>query len=178
MMKYEGTKTLANLEKAFAGESMARNKYTYFASVAKKAGYEQIAALFLETADNEKEHAELWFKEMEIMGDTEHNLLLALEGEHYENTVMYPEMAITAREEGFLELAKRFEMVAAVETAHEKRYIALRERLKKATLFTGDAPQGWKCRNCGYIHSGKEAPESCPACGHARAYFERQTTAY
>lgn len=178
MSKYNGTKTYDNLMQAFAGESMARNKYTYFASVAKKAGFEQIAAIFEETAGNEKEHAELWFKELECLGDTIANLGEAAGGEHYEWAEMYPGMAADARAEGFTELATKFENVAKVEAAHEKRYLALLERVKNETVFKGDAAQGWKCRNCGHIHQGPDAPEVCPTCAHAKAYFERLATNY
>ena len=156
------------------GESEARNKYTYFASTAKKEGYEQIAAIFQETADNEKEHAKMWFKELGLLGHTPENLLSAAEGENYEWTDMYKRMAEEAREEGFEELAIKFEFVGKVEAAHEKRYLKLLDSLKNDKTFKGDAPLGWKCRNCGYVHEGPEAPEVCPTCAHPKAYFERK----
>ena len=173
MSKYAGTKTEKNLMEAFAGESQARNKYTYYASVAKKAGYEQMAALYLETADQEKEHAKMWFKEFHGIGTPEENLEDAAAGENYEWTDMYARMAREAREEGFEALAKKLELVARVEAAHEKRYRQLLEHLKNDKTFKGDAPLGWKCRNCGYIHEGENAPEVCPCCAHPKAYFER-----
>ncbi|MFT4107329.1 MAG: rubrerythrin family protein [Lacrimispora sp.] len=176
--KYAGTKTEQNLKDAFAGESMARNKYTYYASVAKKAGYEQMAALYLETADQEKEHAKMWFKELHDISSVEDNLTAAAEGENYEWTDMYKRMADEAREEGFAALAVKFEFVAKVEAAHEKRYLKLLESVKNDTTFKGDAPLGWKCRNCGYIHEGEKAPELCPACAHPKAYFERKAENY
>ena len=176
--KYAGTQTEKNLQEAFAGESQARNKYTYFASVAKKEGYEQMSALFLKTADNEKEHAKMWFKELAGIGDTKANLAAAAEGENYEWTDMYARMAREAREEGFEELAVKFELVARVEAAHEKRYKKLLESLKNGKTFKDMAPLGWKCRNCGYIHEGNEAPEVCPCCAHPKAYFERKAENY
>ena len=178
MSKYSGTKTEQNLKDAFAGESQARNKYTYYASQAKKAGYEQLAALYLETADQEKEHAKMWFKEFHGIADTETNLADAAAGENAEWTDMYVRMAREAREEGFEELAQKFEGVAKVEAAHEKRYLKLLENLKNDGTFKGDAPLGWKCRNCGYVHEGDEAPEVCPVCNHPRAYFERKAENY
>ena len=178
MSRYAGTKTEKNLEAAFSGESQARNKYTYFASVAKKEGYEQIAALFLKTADNEKEHAKMWFKEFHGIGSVEENLADAAEGENYEWTDMYKRMAEEAREEGFEELAIKFEFVGKVEAAHEKRYLKLLDSLKNDKTFKGDAPLGWKCRNCGYVHEGPEAPEICPTCAHPKAYFERKVENY
>ena len=178
MAKYAGTKTEENLKAAFAGESQARNKYTFYASAAKKAGYEQMAALYLETADQEKEHAKMWFKELHGIGSPEENLADAAAGENYEWTDMYVQMAKTAEEEGFPELAHKFLMVAKVEAAHEKRYLQLLDHLKKDETFKGDAPLGWKCRNCGYIHEGPEAPEVCPVCAHPRAYFERKAENY
>ena len=178
MSKYAGTKTEENLKAAFAGESQARNKYTFYASAAKKAGYEQMAALYLETADQEKEHAKMWFKELHGIGSPEENLADAAAGENYEWTDMYVQMAKTAEEEGFPELAHKFLMVAKVEAAHEKRYLQLLDHLKKDETFKGDAPLGWKCRNCGYIHEGPEAPEVCPVCAHPRAYFERKAENY
>ncbi|RKD35183.1 rubrerythrin [Lacrimispora algidixylanolytica] len=178
MSKYAGTKTEQNLKDAFAGESMARNKYTFFASAAKKAGYEQMAALYLETADQEKEHAKMWFKELHGVGTMEGNLEAAAEGENYEWTDMYKRMAQDARDEGFEALAFRFEFVGKVEAAHEKRYLKLLDSLKKDKTFKGDAPLGWKCRNCGYIHEGPDAPEICPTCAHPKAYFERKVENY
>ena len=156
MSKYAGTKTEQNLKDAFAGESMARNKYTYYASAAKKAGYEQMAALYLETADQEKEHAKMWFKELHGIGSMEENLADAAAGENYEWTDMYKKMAEDARAEGFLELALKFEFVGKVEAAHEKRYLKLLDSLKNDKTFKGDAPLGWKCRNCGYIQEGRD----------------------
>lgn len=176
--KYAGTKTEKNLWEAFAGESQARNKYTYYASAAKKAGYEQMAALYLETADQEKEHAKMWFKEIHVIGDTENNLIDAAAGEHEEWTDMYVRMAKEAEEEGFPQLAKKFLLVAEVEAAHEKRYLQLLKNLKEDGTFKGDAPLGWKCRNCGYIHEGEEAPAVCPVCAHPKAYFERKAENY
>ena len=167
-----------NLMEAFAGESQARNKYTYYASAAKKAGYEQLAALYLETADQEKEHAKMWFKEFHGIHDVETNLTDAAQGENFEWTDMYARMAREAREEGFPELAAKFEGVAKVEAAHEKRYLKLLESFKAGNTFKGDAPLGWKCRNCGYVHEGEEAPEVCPVCAHPRAYFERKAENY
>lgn len=178
MSKYAGTKTEKNLMEAFAGESQARTKYTFYASAAKKAGYEQLAALYLETADQEKEHAKMWFKEFHGIHDIEVNLTDAAQGENYEWTDMYARMAREAREEGFPELAAKFEGVAKVEAAHEKRYLRLLEHYKSGNTFKGEAPLGWKCRNCGYIHEGDEAPEICPVCAHPRAYFERKTDNY
>ena len=171
--KYTGTKTELNLQTAFAGESQARNKYTYFASVAKKEGYEQIAALFLETADNEKEHAKLWFKELEGLGDTAANLKAAAEGENYEWTDMYKTFAEVADEEGFKELAAKFRMVASIEKHHEERYLALLNNVKNLNVFKKESEVTvWKCRNCGYIYVGKEAPAVCPCCQHPQAFFE------
>ena len=171
--KYTGTKTELNLQTAFAGESQARNKYTYFASVAKKEGYEQIASLFLETADNEKEHAKLWFKELEGLGDTAANLKAAAEGENYEWTDMYKTFAEVADEEGFKELAAKFRMVASIEKHHEERYLALLNNVKNLNVFKKESEVTvWKCRNCGYIYVGKEAPSLCPCCKHPQAFFE------
>lgn len=178
MSKYSGTKTEQNLMEAFAGESKARNRYTYYASAAKKAGYEQLADLYLETADQEKEHAKMWFKEFHGIGSTEENLVNAAEGENFEWTDMYARMAREAEEEGFSELAHKFELVAAVEAAHERRYLKLLESLREGKTFKDDAPLGWKCRNCGYIHEGSEAPDVCPACNHPKAYFERKVENY
>ena len=174
--KYAGTQTEKNLEAAFAGESQARNKYTYFASKAKKEGYEQIAALFLETADNEKEHAKLWFKELEGIGDTAQNLAAAAAGENYEWTDMYDGFAKTADEEGFPELAEKFRGVAAIEKRHEERYRALLKNVETAQVFARSEVKVWECRNCGHIVVGKEAPEICPVCAHPKAYFELHKT--
>ena len=170
--KYAGTQTEKNLEAAFAGESQARNKYTYFASKAKKEGFEPIAALFLKTADNEKEHAKLWFKELNGLGDTAENLLDAAEGENYEWTDMYEGFAKTADEEGFHELAAKFRLVAAIERRHEERYRALLHNVKMAEVFAKSEVKVWECRNCGHIVVGTEAPELCPTCAHPKAYFE------
>ena len=170
--KYSGTKTEKNLEAAFAGESMARNKYTYFASKAKKEGYEQIAALFQITADNEKEHAKLWFKELNGIGDTSENLAAAAAGENYEWTDMYEGFAKTAEEEGFDELAAKFRMVAAIEKRHEERYRALLHNIEVQEVFKKSEVKVWECRNCGHIVVGTEAPEMCPTCNHPQAYFE------
>lgn len=178
MSKYAGTKTEQNLKDAFSGESEARNKYTYYASAAKKAGFEQLAELYLETAGQEKEHAKMWFKELHGIGNIEENLIDAAAGENYEWTDMYARMARDAREEGFPELADKFEGVAKVEAAHEKRYLKLLESYQDGKTFKDDAPLGWKCRNCGYIHEGNEAPEICPVCAHPRAYFERKAENY
>lgn len=178
MSRYAGTKTEKNLMDAFAGESQARNKYTYYASAAKKAGYEQLASLYLETADQEKEHAKMWFKEFHGIGDIEVNLTDAAEGENFEWTDMYARMAREAREEGFDELALKFEGVALVEAAHERRYKKLLESYKADKTFSGDAPLGWKCRNCGYVHDEENAPEVCPVCAHPKAYFERKVENY
>ncbi len=170
--KYAGTKTEKNLQDAFAGESQARNKYTYFASVAKKAGYEQIAELFLKTADNEKEHAKLWFKELGGIGSTEENLLAAAEGENYEWTDMYDQMAKDADAEGFPELAAKFRGVAAIEKRHEERYRKLLENVKAKEVFEKSGVTVWECRNCGHIVVGTKAPELCPVCNHPQSYFE------
>ena len=170
--KYAGTKTEKNLWEAFAGESMARNKYTYFASVAKKAGYEQIAALFLKTADNEKEHAKLWFKALGGVGTTEENLLHAAEGENAEWTDMYDRMAKEAEEEGFPELAAQFRGVAAIEKEHEERYRKLLHNVEAMEVFKKSGVTMWECRNCGHIVVGTEAPQVCPVCKHPQAYFE------
>lgn len=167
-----GPKTKKNLEEAFAGESMARNKYTYFASAAKKEGYVQIANVFEESANNEKEHAKLWAKQLELISETDNNLLHAMEGERYENTDMYPRMAQEAEEEGHSDIAQMFRMVAEAEKAHEIRYQKLLSNLKQAIVFKREEEKKWKCNNCGYIHTGKEAPEKCPACQHPQAYFE------
>ena len=170
--KYAGTKTEKNLMEAFAGESQARNKYTYFASVAKKAGYEQIAALFLETADNEKEHAKLWFKALGELGDTAENLLHAAEGESYEWTDMYARMAKEADKEGFHDLAEQFRGVAAIEKRHEERYRALLRNVETKQVFAKSGVTVWECRNCGHIVVSAEAPEICPVCKHPQAFFE------
>ena len=170
--KYTGTKTEQNLWEAFAGESQARNKYTFFASVAKKAGYEQIAALFLATADNEREHAKLWFKELGELGNTAENLLHAAEGENFEWTDMYDRMAKDAEEEGFSELAAKFRGVAAIEKSHEERYRALLNNVETKQVFEKSGVQVWECRNCGHIVVGTKAPEVCPVCNHPQAYFE------
>ena len=172
MSKYTGTKTEANLQAAFAGESQARNKYTYFASVARKEGFEQIAAIFQATADNEKEHAKLWFKELEGIGDTAANLEAAAAGENFEWTDMYEAFAKTAEEEGFTALAKRFRMVAAIERRHEERYRALLRNIKTAAVFEKSEVKVWECRNCGHIVVGTKAPEVCPVCAHPQSYFE------
>ena len=177
-MELKGSKTEANLLAAFAGESQARNKYTYFASKAKKEGYEQIAALFQETADNEKEHAKIWFKELNGIGDTKENLKHAAEGENYEWTEMYEEMAETAREEGFERLAFLFEGVAKIEKEHEERYLTLLKNLEEGVVFQRGEEYMWKCRNCGHIHVGKQAPQMCPVCAHPQAYFELRATNY
>ena len=170
--KYSGTQTEKNLEAAFAGESQARNKYTYFASVAKKQGFEQIADLFLKTANNEKEHAKMWFKELNGIGDTAENLLAAAEGENDEWTDMYEDFAKTAEEEGFTELAHKFRLVAAIEKHHEERYRALLHNVETAEVFKRSEIKVWECRNCGHIVVGKEAPEVCPVCNHPQSYFE------
>ena len=170
--RYAGTQTEKNLLAAFAGESQARNKYTYFASKAKKEGYEQIAALFLKTAENEKEHAKLWLKELEGIGSTAENLAEAANGEKYEWTDMYAGFADTADEEGFPELAKRFRLIAAIEKHHEERYRALLRNLETAEVFRKSEVKVWECRNCGHIVVGTKAPEVCPACNHPQAYFE------
>ena len=177
-MKYAGTKTEKNLWEAFAGESMARNKYTYFASVAKKQGFEQISALFLKTADNEKEHAKLWLKALEGIGDTKANLAAAAEGENYEWTDMYDRFAAEAEEEGFTELAAQFRAVGQVEKAHEERYRALLNNVEMQTVFEKGEEAMWECRNCGHLVMGKKAPDLCPVCAHPQAYFEIHATNY
>ena len=169
---YKGTKTEKNLWEAFAGESQARNKYTYFASAAKKAGYEQIAELFLKTADNEKEHAKLWFKALGELGTTEENLLSAAMGEHEEWTDMYERMAQDAEAEGFTALAAQFRGVAAIEKEHEERYRALLANVKEGTVFVKGEKAVWECRNCGHTVEATEAPDVCPVCKHPKAYFE------
>ena len=174
MPELKGTKTEANLMAAFAGESQARNKYTYYASVAKKEGYEQLAAIFLETADNEKEHAKLWFKHLHggSIPTTTDNLVDAASGENYEWTTMYKEFAEVAREEGFNEIATQMELVGKVEKEHEERYRAYLDNIKADAVFVKEDVVLWRCRNCGYIHVGKAAPQVCPACKHPQAYFE------
>jgi len=172
MKDLKGTKTEQNLWEAFAGESQARNKYTYFASVAKKAGFEQIADLFLETANNEKEHAKLWFKALGGVGDTAQNLLAAAEGENYEWTDMYDRMAQEAEEEGFPELAAQFRGVGAIEKRHEERYRALLHNVEAKEVFEKSGVTVWECRNCGHIAVGTKAPEVCPVCNHPQSFFE------
>ena len=170
--KYAGTQTEKNLEAAFAGESQARNKYTYFASVAKKEGFEQMAAIFLQTAENEKEHAKLWFKELEGIGSTAENLAAAAAGENYEWTDMYEDFAKTAEEEGFKALAAKFRMVAAIEKRHEERYRALLANIEAQQVFEKSEVKVWECRNCGHIVVGTKAPQVCPVCAHPQSYFE------
>ena len=170
--KYSGTQTEKNLMAAFAGESEARNKYTYFASKAKKEGFEQIAAIFQQTADNEKEHAKLWFKELEGIGSTAENLAAAAAGENYEWTDMYEGFAKTAEEEGFKVLAAKFRLVAAIEKRHEERYRALLHNVEAQEVFKKSEVKVWECRNCGHIIVGTKAPEICPTCDHPKAYFE------
>ena len=177
-MELKGTKTEKNLMEAFAGESMARNKYTFFASVAKKQGFEQIAALFLKTADNEKEHAKLWFKELNGIGDTADNLKAAAAGENYEWTDMYDSFAKTAEEEGFPELAARFRLVGAIEKHHEERYRALLRNVETAKVFEKSEVKVWECRNCGHIVVGTKAPDVCPTCNHPQSYFELRAENY
>ena len=185
MSKLKGSRTEKNLLNAFAGESQARNRYTFFASIAKKEGYEQIAGIFYETADNEKEHAEVFFKHLEggdieitaaypagKIGNTTDNLLAAAEGEKMEWGTLYPEFEKIAKEEGFEEIAESFEEIAEVEERHEKRYRKLLENVKKGTVFKREKEVKWKCRNCGYVHLGKEAPVKCPACDHPQSYYE------
>lgn len=185
MKSLKGTKTEKNLLTAFAGESQARNRYTYWASVAKKEGYEQISAIFLDTAENEKEHAKRFFKFLEggeveiqaaypagVIGKTEENLKMAADGENYEHTKMYPEFAKIAEEEGFSEIAGVFRAIAVAEKGHEERYLKLLKNIKEDRVFKKDEVVKWRCRNCGYIYEGKEAPEVCPACAHPRAYYE------
>ncbi|NMA55742.1 MAG: rubrerythrin family protein [Firmicutes bacterium] len=170
--KLKGTQTEKNLLAAFTGEAEARTKYALFASVAKRAGYEQIAAVFQETAEHEKEHAKMWARYLGLIGDTAQNLQAAIDGEHYEWTEMYKEFAQTAREEGFAEIATYMEEVAEVEQEHEKRYRQLLERVKTDTVFIRPEPIRWQCRNCGYVHEGKEAPEVCPACAHPQSFYQ------
>ena len=170
--KYSGTQTEKNLEAAFAGESQARNKYTYFASVAKKEGFEQMAEIFTKTADNEKEHAKLWFKELQGIGNTAENLVQAAEGENYEWTDMYEGFAKTAEEEGFTALAKKFRMVAAIEKRHEERYRALLHNIENNEVFARSEIKIWECRNCGHIVVGENAPATCPVCAHPQSNIE------
>lgn len=177
-MNLKGSKTEQNLLTAFAGESQARNKYTYFAGVAKKEGYEQIAEIFMQTAENEKEHAKLWFKALGGIGTTAENLAAAAEGENYEWTEMYDEFAKTAEEEGFTALAKQFRAVAAIEKEHEERYRKLLENVETAQVFAKAGVQVWICRNCGHIHFGETAPKACPVCAHPQSYFEVRATNY
>ncbi len=178
MSKYAGTQTEKNLQAAFAGESQARNKYTYFASVAKKEGFEQMAEIFLKTADNEKEHAKLWFKELEGIGDTAANLQAAAEGENYEWTDMYEGFAKTAEEEGFKALAAKFRMVAKIEKRHEERYRALLANIEAQQVFEKSEVKVWECRNCGHIVVGTKAPEVCPVCAHPKSFFEVSSDNY
>jgi rubrerythrin len=178
MAELKGTKTEKNLLEAFAGESQARNKYTYFASVAKKEGYEQIAAIFLETAEVEKEHAKLYFKELGGIGNTDANLRAAAGGEHEEWTEMYPRMAKEAREEGFTEIAKRFEAIAKIEQSHEERYKALLNNVETGTVFQKKQKVRWVCRNCGFSYEGTKAVDKCPVCNHPQSFFEVAATNY
>ena len=177
-MELKGSKTEANLWTAFAGESQARNKYTYFASQAKKDGYEQISAIFQETADNEKEHAKLWFKALGGIGSTADNLVAAAAGEHYEWTDMYAQMAKTAEEEGFLALAAQFEGVAKIEKTHEERYLKLLNNLKRGEVFQKGEKVMWFCRNCGHVEIAENAPAVCPVCKHPQSYFQVKATNY
>lgn len=178
MTELKGSKTEQNLMSAFAGESQARNKYTYFASVAKKEGYVQISKIFEETAGNEKEHAKIWFKLLKGIGNTEQNLEAAASGENYEWTDMYAGFARDAREEGFEEIAALFEKVAQIEKGHEERYRKLLANLRNGRVFVSDTDEKWQCSNCGHVHSGAEAPELCPVCAHPRAYFEKMAENY
>ena len=178
MKTIKGTETEKNLLKSFAGESQARSRYTFFASVAKKEGYEQIAALFLKTAENEKEHAKLWFKELKGIGTTAENLEAAAAGENEEWVDLYPEFAKIADEEGFPEVARTFRMVAKVEAEHEARYLALLERVRAEKVFEREEEIEWQCRNCGFVHKGKKAPGKCPACEHPQSYFEAKKNNY
>lgn len=178
MADLKGTKTEKNLLEAFAGESMARNKYTYFASKAKKEGYEQIAALFEETANNEKEHAKMWFKLLDGIGSTAENLKAAAEGENYEWTDMYDKFAKEAREEGFDHIAQLFDSVGAIEKEHEERYLKLLKNVEDGIVFSKDGDTIWKCRNCGHICIGPKAPEVCPVCAHPQSYFEVKAENY
>ena len=177
-MELKGSKTEQNLLSAFTGESQARNKYAYFATVAKDEGFEQIAGIFMETAENEREHAKKEFDFLKGIGDTKTNLKAAAEGENYEHTQMYPEFERVAREEGFSEIADFFKEVGEVEEEHEKRYLALLKNLEGGKVFKRDKVVRWKCRNCGYVHEGTEAPEKCPACGFPRSYYELMAENY
>jgi rubrerythrin len=177
-MELKGSKTEQNLVAAFAGESQARNKYTYFASVAKKEGYEQIAAIFQETADNEKEHAKMWFKELKLLGNTAENLKAAAEGENYEWTDMYKTFAEEAEAEGFAEIARKFRMVADIEKTHEERYLKLLHNVEMQQVFEKAEETMWVCRNCGHIVIGKKAPQVCPVCAHPQSYFEMRKENY
>ncbi len=172
MNKYKGTKTEKNLMEAFAGESMARNKYTFFSSKAKKDGYEQISAIFTKTADNEKEHAKLWLKELNGIGTTAENLVSSANGENFEWTEMYKDFAKTAEEEGFLDLAEKFKLVAEIEKTHEERYRALLSNVETQEVFKKADVKVWECRNCGHLSVGKSAPEVCPTCSHPQSFFE------
>ena len=177
-MELKGSRTERNLREAFAGETQARSKYDYFASVAKKEGYEQIAAIFQATANNEKEHAKMWFKALGGIGTTAENLASAAAGENYEWTEMYPQFAREAREEGFEEIARLFEAVAKIEQEHEQRYLKLLENVEQGLVFSRDGDRIWKCSNCGHIVVGKSAPEMCPVCAHPKAYFELKAENY
>ena len=177
-MELKGSKTEKNLMAAFSGESEARNKYTYFASVAKKEGYEQISALFLDTANNEKEHAKMWFKELKGIGNTEENLKSAAAGENYEWTDMYATFADEADAEGFTEIARKFRMVAAIEKTHEERYLKLLNNVEMQKVFEKAEETMWECRNCGHLVIGKKAPQVCPVCAHPQSYFEVRKTNY
>ncbi|MBF0320619.1 MAG: rubrerythrin family protein [Nitrospirae bacterium] len=191
MKSIKGSKTEQNLLASFAGESQARNRYTYFASAAKKEGYEQIAAIFTETAENEKEHAKKFFKFLEggmveitasypagTVGNTADNLRASAEGEHEEHTLLYPEFAKIADEEGFKDVASAYRAIADVEKQHEKRYLALLKNIEEGTVFTSKEPVTWKCRNCGYVAEGTKAPDKCPACNHPKAYFQIEEENY
>lgn len=171
-MQFKGSQTEKNLMEAFAGESQARNKYTYYSSQAKKDGYEQISAIFAATAENEKEHAKLWFKEFHKIGTTYENLLDAAAGEHFEWTQMYKKFAETAKKEGFNDIAAKLELVAKIEKTHEERYLKLAENIKENKVFVKDEDKVWECRNCGHKYTGKEAPDICPACSHPQSFFE------
>lgn len=177
-MELKGSKTEKNLMAAFAGESQARNKYTYFASKAKKEGYEQIAAIFLETAENEKEHAKMWFKELSGIGSTADNLKAAAEGENFEWTDMYDTFAKEAQDEGFSEIAEKFRMVGAIEKSHEERYLKLLDNIQMQKVFEKSDEVMWRCRNCGHLVIGKKAPEICPVCAHPQSYFEVEAKNY
>lgn len=177
-MQLKGSQTEKNLMEAFAGESQARNKYTYFASVARKEGYEQIAAVFQETADNEKEHAKVFARFLGLIGNTESNLQNAADGEHHEWSDIYRRFAQTAREEGFEEVARAFTEIAEVEEQHEIRYRKLLERVRNGSVFSRSGPIKWRCRNCGYVHEGLQAPEVCPACAHPRSFYEPMAENY